>query len=511
MSNDNKTSIIKEALLEYSQIQEAAVANAKKNLADNYPDKFNELLKEEMNKNKRSYKKIDEPKDNDISNNEPDMKNQNDVSKKVVKENAGKDGVFTDKPKMPDMVKEEREKEFMGDVENDTPNQGKGDAEKGNVFTDKIKTKKDTLANKTSIKEEFNITELNEEDFNNALDSAEEDDEIITMNEIEEEIQGMENLGEELDGMGNLPRPELEDFGVPKGQSGDAYSQLIKMRKQLDEMINSMGGVVEQKNHGGAGANNVNLGGPSRSMIDEIGDDETITDADIEAALGEAYELYDEKGNEVSSLPDEIEMDEAHGVTYGNRRNTIGRHTPSPDYLSKGELDQSPEYVQESQKKISGLIKENKSLTKKLNETKKYKQSVTTLVEQYKSALEKYRNQLKEMATFNTNLAHVNNLLVNESLNLTQEDKIKIINEFKKVNTIAESQEKYKTMLSEMTISKKTLTESIEGRVSASVSPSSKQKLDEAKEVTAYTNDNHLNKMKKIIEYVEHRGSKKII
>ena len=161
--------------------------------------------------------------------------------------------------------------------------------------------------------------------------------------------------------------------------------------------------------------------------------------------------------------------------------------------------------------KISSLINENKGLTKKLNETKKYKQSMTTLVEQQKSALEKYRNQLKEMATFNTNLAHVNNLFVNEGLALTQEDKIKIISEFKKVNTIAESQKKYENFLSEMKKNKPTLTESIEGKVTTSVSPSSTQKIDEAKEVTAYANNEHINKMKKLIEYVEKRGSKKII
>jgi hypothetical protein len=49
-------------------------------------------------------------------------------------------------------------------------------------------------------------------------------------------------------------------------------------------------------------------------------------------------------------------------------------------------------------------------LTKKVNEDKKFQKQATTLVESYKSALEKYRNQLKEMAIFNTNLAHVNNL-----------------------------------------------------------------------------------------------------
>jgi len=114
------------------------------------------------------------------------------------------------------------------------------------------------------------------------------------------------------------------------------------------------------------------------------------------------------------------------------------------------------------------------------------------------------------MATFNTNLAHVNNLLVNESLALTQEDKIKIINEFKKVDTIAESQEKYKSILSEMKTSKPTLTESIEKKVGASVAPSSKQSLEEAKEVTAYKDNEHVNKMLKLIEYAENRGKKSL-
>jgi protein subunit release factor A len=102
-----------------------------------------------------------------------------------------------------------------------------------------------------------------------------------------------------------------------------------------------------------------------------------------------------------------------------------------------------------------------------------------TLVEGYKSAIDKCRIQLKEMAVFNTNLAHVNNLLVNEELALTQDDKIKIINEFKKVNSITESQNRYKALISEMKEGKKTISESIERKAAASIQPSSKQKLDE--------------------------------
>ncbi len=499
MKDDKKSSVIKEALVEFNEIQEAAVANAKKILAETYPEKFNNLLKEELNKNKKtkeSYKKIDESKESENddveTNKESIMKNQTKETKKVVKEDAGKDGVFTEKPKMPDMVKEEREKDFMGDVENETPNIADGQTEDGDTFTEKITTKKETLANKTSIKEEFDVTELDTNSVGSALENMNEEDEVITIDEIENEIQDMDNLEEELSDMGGLPRPELEKRGTPENQGGDAFTKLIKMREQLDEMIS---GMDEQKNNGGQGANKINAGGPTQPMIDEVEGD--ITDADVASVLG-------------APAMEEQEVDEnlEHTQTHAN-----ARKTGAQNHVNYGKEERLRDAMKNENKetKISSLINENKSLTKKLNETKKYKQSVTTLVEQYKSALEKYRNQLKEMATFNTNLAHVNNLLVNESLALTQEDKIKIINEFKKVDTIAESQKKYKEFLTEMKESKPTLTESIENKVSASIQPSSKQIIDEAKEVTAYADNAHIQKMKKLIEYVEKRGSKKII
>jgi hypothetical protein len=506
MKDDKKSSVIKEALVEFEEIQEAAVANAKKNLAEKYPEQFNNLLKEELNKNKKtkeSYKKIDESKESEKddvqTNKESVMKNQTKETKKVIKEGDENQPFDKKAPENgPDVVKEEREKDFMGDIESGTPNIHTPLPEDGDTFTEKITTKQDTLANKTSVKEEFDITELDASSVGTALENAEDDDEVITMDEIESSIQEM-NMDEELSDMAGLPRPELEKRGSPDGQSGDAFSQLVKMREQLDEMIAGMSGVAEQKNHGGQGANSParEHGGPPQSLIDEIEGD--ISDADVEAVLGApAMEEQEEP------------VEESKTQTLSNMKKVTAA-IPGEGYRDQAAQNKMRSGLQENEKKISSLISENKGLTKKLNETKKYKQSVTTLVEQYKSALEKYRNQLKEMATFNSNLAHVNNLLVNESLALTQEDKIKIINEFKKVDTIAESQKKYKSILSEMKTSKPTLTESIEGKVSASVAPSSKQSLEEAKEVTAYANDAHIQKMKRLIEYVENRGSKKII
>jgi len=537
---DDKKSIVKEALVDYKDIQQAADANAKKRLADEFPKEFSNILKEELqNKNKsvkESYKKVDSAE----LKNESDMKNLTKETVKVVdtigdgdpfdKTAKGAKKIeelkatkpFTDSPKGVKKLEEEREKDFMGDVEAKTPNQGKGEAAKGKVFNEKLKgpSSGKPISN---LKEEVNISELDMTGIGEALDGADNQDQFISLEEIEKEITSMENLGEELGG---------------QTQVGSPFEKLTEMRNELDEILQSMGTVGEQKNNGGRGANQVTPGGPTRDKIVEFGMEEMknnggrganqvtpggpTRDKIVEIGLqpdemspaefGSVAEnqqelpITDEEINEVLGGMD-APVDENKTRTLANMKKMTAT-VPGKEYAGDGAVNKMRGGVQESQKKISSLIEENKKLTKKLNETKKYKESVTGLVESYKSALDKYRSQLKEMAVFNTNLAHVNNLLVNEELALTQEDKIKIINEFKKVDNIASSQKVYKNFLTEMKTGKKTLTESIENKVSASIQPSSKQKLDEVVEKTAYADDKHIQKMKRIIETIEHRGKK---
>ena len=52
MKEEKKESVLKEAISEFNEIMEAADANAKKKLAKEFPDKFQNLLKEEINNNK---------------------------------------------------------------------------------------------------------------------------------------------------------------------------------------------------------------------------------------------------------------------------------------------------------------------------------------------------------------------------------------------------------------------------------------------------------------------------
>ena len=418
-------------------------------------------------------------------------------------------------------IDEEREKDFMADVESDTPNQGKGEAEKGKIFNEKIKgpTSGKPIANtKKGVSENYNLSELDQTGANKSLEGAQPMDELLTMEQIEEEIANMGNMAEELDGVhASAGQPQGQDQGAAEG--GIPYNELVEMRDKLDGMIKGMGHVGEQKEHGGLGANKVNAGGPTQPMIDEFGVEEQKNNGGQGAnkvnaggpttamidELGENMEITEEDINAVLGAND-APVEESLTQTLGNMKKVPSTSIPSVQYKGTGAVNKMRSGLQtETTKKISSLIEENKKLTKKLNETKKYKETASKLVEGYQTVIGKYRSQLKEMAVFNTNLSHVNNLLVNEELALTQEDKIKIINEFKKVDNIASSVNVYKNLMTEMKVGKKTLTESFENKVSASIQPSSKQKLDEVKEKTAYTN---VPRMKALIESMEKRGKK---
>lgn len=416
---EEKKSILNEALADFNEIMQAADVNAKKRLAEEFSDKFNTFLNEELkkkNNKKESYKKIDENKESDELKSDEKIQSNNQ-----------------------NQMKEETKKEETHVVEN---SEVSNDAE---------------VKNKDLQTENFDMRELDTDSVGTALENMENNDEVITMEEIENEINNLDNLSAE----------------EPESHEETEMELLMKIKSDLDLIIGKLDNTEPEL------------------PTDDVEQD-SLSDDDIDSVLN----MQDE----------EPEVDEAKGLSYASRRNASGRNLPNNDYLSSMESDQSP-YLQEAKVKISGLIKENKELTKGLNELKKHKKTTTDLLENYKNALTKYRSQLTEMAIFNTNLVNVNNLLVNEEFNLTHDDKVKIINEFKTINSISESQDKYGKLLSEMKENKSTISESFENKVSASIQPSSKQQLSEAIEKTAYSS-NGLNRIKSLIEYAENRGKK---
>lgn len=535
-----KKSILSDALTDFNEIMESANANAKKKLAEEFPEKFSNILKEELNKNKitkESYKKIDKNKESDTD--ETEEKNEFDMKKETketvkVGQHANKSSLNEkSKIKSIDLGDDfERDDEFT----KKTKDTNKSNFIKGKVGLNDKKSTKNTNASSgkstlNKVHEEFDLSGMNSDMVNNSIDNADDDDQFLTLDDIEAEIANMENLGEELNDVSN-DNPQT-----------DPYEELVNMRDQLDEMIEKLGGVKEQKNTGGrqnfsarnslgkdggrAGLTKSQIdekdvaeqkkfggkqsfsgrvnGGPTSSMIDE---DDRISDEEIEEILNKSFDDdYDDFDN-LELDDDSLDLDESlpHPISHANARLTGAQN--NTNYGKEQRLRYAMR--ESNDKKVNGLINVNKKLLKKVNEAAKYRKSATTLIENYNKALEKYRNQLKEMAVFNSNLAHVNNLFINENLALTYDDKIKIINEFKNITSITKSQEKYNKFLSEMKISKKkNISETIKNKVSMAIHPSSKQKLDEVVEKTAYENNDHLNKMKRIIESIEKRDKNK--
>jgi len=425
-------SIIKEALNDYNAIKEAAIIAAQKKLAEEYSEKFNQLLKEQLNNNKKIKEQSNIVKDNNDDMNNNDNTNNDSVMEKQKKET------------------------------------NKVDELKENVVDNKDKSLNTTTMtqnknNNEETQEEFNITELDVSSVGSTVESVGDDDELITLDDIEKEINSMKKLGEDFD-------PDIEEDDDDNFDISD---------EEIDEFF--------------------------KSNIDDEQDDKEseISDDDMND-VNDFSENFDLNNEDIQITDEDIDkvmdMDETLGMSFPNKRATTA-NLPGKEYQSQGNVNRMRYEMRESKIKINSLINENKKLTKKLNDINKRHQYVVDLIEQYKSALEKYRNQLKEMAVFNTNLAHVNNLLVNENLALTYDDKIKIINEFKNINTISESQDKYNELLSEMKENRNTISENVENKVVNSIHPSSKQKLDEVIEKTAYENNEYIHKMKKLINY----------
>jgi hypothetical protein len=116
------------------------------------------------------------------------------------------------------------------------------------------------------------------------------------------------------------------------------------------------------------------------------------------------------------------------------------------------------------------LLKENESLKQTIKE---YKESFVVL-----------RKQINEVQIFNAKLAYANKLFTNGGL--TNDEKIKIAEDFDKVQTIEEAKKLYNTFLNEMKISKSPKTTSIDKLKSSSpavVSSSNSQTLFESDEM----------------------------
>ena len=101
--------------------------------------------------------------------------------------------------------------------------------------------------------------------------------------------------------------------------------------------------------------------------------------------------------------------------------------------------------------------------------------------EEYRKALNVFRNKLNEVAVFNSNLAYATRLFTEHST--SKQEKINILRRFDSVETIKESKNLYQVLKNELTVGTKSqpMNESLENKIAKAPTTGSAVNLIESK------------------------------
>lgn len=195
----------------------------------------------------------------------------------------------------------------------------------------------------------------------------------------------------------------------------------------------------------------------------------------------EEIEIVDEDMEEKKS-DEEEGLEEMGGVSYSTERRAgrrekylapkmQGHHAPVAPLSQKA--------LTESENKIKAQYEST------IDELKQENEGLKETVKEYKESFVVLRKQINEVQTFNAKLAYANTLFTKGGL--TNEEKIKIAEEFDKVETVEEAKKLYNNLITEMNISKESKNPSVEKiksvRPAVTAPTSSAQTLYESDEV----------------------------
>ena len=151
--------------------------------------------------------------------------------------------------------------------------------------------------------------------------------------------------------------------------------------------------------------------------------------------LDEEIEIIDGDSEDTEDTMDEVKM---MGVSNTVQR-TTGKSAGPASSENRERLNENKIKAQ-YESKLDELSKENKSLTKQLNETK-------TVINDYKTSFIGLRKQFNEMQTFNAKLAYLNKLYA--SGGFTNSEKEKLSEEFDITETAEDAQKLYNKIIKE--------------------------------------------------------------
>jgi hypothetical protein len=467
-------SIVEEAIIQMKNLEEAVAENAKGILASTMKEEIKELVKESLSE------QDDEIEMTDVDMEEPEMETDDEMDSDEM-----------------DMGMDMDTDDEMEDMEEPIDLTDKSDEEVLRVFQlmgpdDNIIVTKDDAGN-INIKDEENeymiVGESDEEneEFYEEEEPSQEMEESYSTEESIEDIVG--RMFDDEDDMGSEDEDEEMDFddeeSYEEESEGDEIMYEIEMSEDSDEE-------EEEETEGIM---------YEIEMSDDEDDNEDEEYEEYNESLEESKKGFKAKGKGMGKPKfsyDKKPNEEGFKVVKKNPNKTMGTGNAKKVNVYKdketldGEFKHKPkktETKEASRTLGSGKRWGRKGLNKPKAAPRHLKvesvdsselQILREKNEEYRKALNVFRNKLNEVAVFNSNLAYATRLFTEHST--SKQEKIKILRRFDSVETIKESKNLYKVIKDELSqVQSQPMNESFERKIESTPATGSAVNLIESK------------------------------
>ena len=466
MAENTKKSLVEEALLQMKNLEEAVTENAKGILASTMKEEISELVKESL-----SEEEADE-----MVNTEVEMEATEEVAEEVTEQEVD----------MEDEEEVEMEPE-MGDMDADEDSEME-DEDMGDEIDMEDMLGIDLPGDEFEVDDEeevllpLDLTGASDEEILKVFKAMGDEDGIIVKQDGDEI-----HLSDDEEDVEYIIQTESEEDKMTEVDEGEENTDPFadaSVEEMDEEVVFEIEMDVEEEDE------------EKSEMVDEGYNEEEMGEGKKYGDKSKTHpgdeDYTTKKGMKQKTPAYEEEMSE--GEKYGDKSKT---HPGDEDYTTKkGMKQKTPAYEEDAETseaartlgngtrnypKRKGLPKMKVEPNKSVNESelKAEVDSLRAKNEEYRKALNIFREKLNEVAVFNSNLAYATRLFTEHST--TKQEKINILRRFDSVETLKESKTLYKTLKEDFDGKETVVKESVESKVQKSPSKGSATNLIESK------------------------------
>jgi hypothetical protein len=470
---ENKN-LVEEALIQMKNVEEAIAENAKGILASTMKEEINQLVKESLS---------EQDDEEDIVNTDVDTDTDTDVDVDVDTDKD--DEVDMDIDMDVDMDSDETPIDLTGASDEEILKVFKAMGEEDGIIIKKDGSDVTLKDNNTDSEYLIRLGESIEEEYQDEMmeysDEMMEDSDETTQDVIDAIFSGSgdESFGDETD-EGVMYEIQMDEDSE-ENETDESYDEMDESYDEMDETIYEIQMDEDSEEN------------ETDESYDEMDEDDSL----------EMHEAYSHKKARKGMKPKGLGIGKPkfqYKKTTGGFKEdkkegpkSVGTGKPKFEYKEGENMGGKNKMVKKMETKEAARTygmgsKEGRGLRKGITPNRNLKmeslESEVSMLrqknEEYRKALNTFREKLNEVATFNSNLAYATRLFTEHST--TKKEKINILRRFDDVETLKESKNLYKSIKEELTkVESKPMNESVETKLNKNVSTGSSTTLIESK------------------------------